>query len=157
MLKAIRREEIAITKKVHNMDELAKSLQPTLKEMEKQLTDRVYKTLNHFLYVYYQSYTPSSYQRTKDLLYSATKIEPRVVGNKVVTYVYIDTDSMDHYYNASGKQVATWANQGLHGGLNAGNGTPHVWDDTIQSTVENGELLKLAAEYLRSKGFTVKT
>ena len=63
---------------------------------------------------------------------------------------------MYNYYNATGFQVASWANQGLHGGLNTGNNTPHVWDDTMKSTVENGELLKLAIDYLKSKGFSVR-
>ena len=50
----------------------------------------------------------------------------------------------------------TWANQGLHGGLDVGNNTPHVWDDTIKETVETGELLKAAMKYLKDKGYTVK-
>ena len=70
--------------------------------------------------------------------------------------VYIDYDSMDNYYNATGYEVVSWANQGLHGGLDVGNNTPHVWDDTIRTTITNGELLKLAIEYLKSKGFSVR-
>jgi hypothetical protein len=89
-------------------------------------------------------------------LRSAVKVEPKVKGNKVIASVYIDTDSMDNYYNVSGDEVATWANQRLHGGLDVGNNTPRVWDDTIENTVSNGELLKLAVAYLKSKGFSVK-
>lgn len=37
-----------------------------------------------------------------------------------------------------------------------GNSTPRVWDETIENTVENGELLKLAIEYLKSKGFSIR-
>lgn len=37
-----------------------------------------------------------------------------------------------------------------------GSNTPHVWDDTMRETVDNGELLKLAVEYLRSKGISVR-
>ncbi len=44
----------------------------------------------------------------------------------------------------------------LHGGLNTGSNTPHVWDDTMKTTVENGELLNLAMEYLKGKGFSVR-
>lgn len=78
------------------------------------------------------------------------------MGNKVVASVYIDTNYMDNYYNATGVQVAQWANQGLHGGLDTNSKTPHVWDDTMRETVENGELMKLAVEYLRSKGISVR-
>ncbi len=65
-------------------------------------------------------------------------------GNKAVASVYIDTDAMDDYYNVTGYQVADWANRGLHGGLDTGGNTPHVWDDTLDETVNNGELLELA-------------
>ena len=81
----------------------------------------------------------------------------RIVRGKVVAAVYIDTDSMDNYYEASGLQVATWANEGLHGGMKVGRNTPHVWDDTMANTVDNGALLKEAVAYLKSKGFEVRT
>ena len=137
------------------MDELAKALQPVMIGMVDELAERVYETLNYFLQEYYNSYDPKSYRRQYDFLRSAVKVEPKVKGNKVVASVYIDTDSMDNYYNATGYQVAQWANQGLHGGLNTNSKTPHVWDDTMDKTVNNGELLKLAVQYLKSKGISV--
>lgn len=141
---------------IDNMDDLEKALMPTMAKMVGKLADRVYETLNYFLKEYYDSYDPVSYRRTKDFLFSVVKVEPKIKGNKVIASVYIDTDSMDNYYNATGEQVARWANQGTHGGLDTGGRTPHVWDDTIDETVNNGELLKLAVEYLRSKGFSVR-
>ena len=137
------------------MNDLEKVLQPVLLGMVDKLAERVYQTLNYFLQEYYNSYDPKSYRRQFDFLRSAVKVEPKIKGNKVVASVYIDTDSMDNYYNATGFQVASWANKGLHGGLDTGSNTPHVWDDTMDETVNNGELLKLAVEYLRSKGFSV--
>lgn len=138
------------------MDELEKALLPTMSKMVDMMADRVYKTLNYFLQEYYNSYNPVSYRRQYDFLRSAVKVEPKIIRGKVVASVYIDYESMDNYYDASGLQVATWANQGLHGGLDVGNNTPHVWNDTMDSTISNGELLRLAINYLRSKGFTVK-
>ena len=129
---------------------------PTMVKMVDTLAERAYEVLNFFLQEYYDSYDPKSYRRTKDFLYSAVKVEPKIKGNKAIASVYIDTDSMDDYYNATGEQVARWANQGLHGGMATGGKTPRVWDDTLDSTVNNGELLKLAADYLRSKGFSVR-
>ncbi len=146
-----------MAKHISNMDELAKALQPVMMGMVDELAERVYQTLNYFLQEYYDSYNPTSYRRQYDFLRSAVKVEPKVVGNKVVASVYIDTDSMNDYYNATGYQVATWANQGTHGGKIPGNNTPHVWDYTIYETVNNGELLKLAIQYLKSKGFSVRT
>ncbi len=144
-------------KHINNMDELQAALMPTMANMVDVLAERVYQTLNFFLQKYYNSYDPRSYRRQYDFLRSAIKVEPRVVRNKVVASVYIDTNSMDNYYEATGEQVATWANQGLHGGTIEGNNTPHVWDDTIDETVNNGELLRLAVQYLRNRGITVRT
>lgn len=145
-----------MAKHIKNMDELAKALQPVMLGMVDELAERVYQTLNYFLQEYYNSYNPKSYRRQFDFLRSAVKVKPKVTGNKIVASVYIDTDYMDNYYNATGEQVASWANRGLHGGLDVGNNTPHVWDDTMKTTVENGELLKLAMDYLKKKGFSVR-
>ncbi|MDE7266912.1 MAG: hypothetical protein K2N89_05540 [Lachnospiraceae bacterium] len=145
-----------MAKHIKNMDELAKALQPVMLGMVDELAERVYETLNYFLQEYYNSYDPKSYRRQYDFLRSAVKVKPKAVGNKVIASVYIDTDAMDNHYNALGFQVATWANQGLHGGLDVGSNTPHVWDDTMKTTIENGELLKLAMDYLKKKGFSVR-
>lgn len=144
-----------MAKRVSNMNELQKALMPAMVNMTDILAERVYEVLNHFLQEYYNSYSPVYYRRLYDFLRSATKIEPKVKGNKVVASVYIDTGYMDDYYNATGGEVASWANEGLHGGTVKGNNTPHVWDDTIENTVGNRELLRLAADYLKSKGIPV--
>lgn len=138
------------------MKELSKALQPTLLKMNDQLAERVYETLNYFLLDYYAGYEPSSYQRTKDFLHSAIKVNAEPYKGGVRASVYIDTDSMNSYEKVSGLQVAKWANEGLHGGLETDH-KPHVWQDTIDNTVNNGELLKLAVDYLKSKGFSVRT
>lgn len=145
-----------MAKHISNMDQLQAALMPTMVKMVDELAERVYETLNYFLQEYYNSYDPKSYRRQYDFLRSAVKVEPKIKGSKVTASVFIDTESMDNYYNATGYQVASLANQGLHGGLNTNSKTPHVWDDTMRETVENGELLKLAVEYLRSKGFSVR-
>jgi hypothetical protein len=138
------------------MNQLQQALQPVMMGMVDELAERVYETLNFFLQEYYNSYDPKSYKRQYDYLRSAVKVQPKLQGNKVIASVYIDTASMNNYYNATGEQVAIWGNQGLHGGLNMGNNTPHVWDDTMRETIDNGELLQLAIQYLRSKGFSVR-
>lgn len=145
-----------MAKHVKNMNELTKAMQPVLLKMTNQLADRVYETLNYFLLDYYEGYDPISYQRTKDFLYSAVKVEAEPYKGGVRAAVFIDTDSMNNYTNVSGYQVAKWTDEGLHGGMEV-NHKPHVWQDTMDNTVNNGELLKLAADYLKSKGFSVRT
>ena len=115
-----------MAKHISNMDELEKALQPTLLKMVDVMATRVYETLNYFLQEYYDSYNPVSYRRQYDFLRSAVKVEPKIVGNKAVASVYIDYNSLDNYYNATGLQVTEWANRGLHGGLDVGNNTPYV-------------------------------
>lgn len=144
-----------MAKYINNMNDLEKALLPTMTKMVDIMAERVYETLNYFLQEYYNSYNPVSYQRQFDYLKSAVKVKPKTIESKVVASVYIDTDSMDNYQNVTGHQVADWATQGLHGGLDVGNNTPHVWNDTIDETVNNEELLKLALKYLKHKGFSV--
>ena len=145
-----------MAKHINNVDELQIALMPELKRMVDRLSQRVYETLNFFLQEYYNSYDPTSYQRQYDFLYSAVKVNSKIRGNKVEAYVYIDYNAMNNYRKVSGLQVVTWANEGLHGGLDVGNNTPYVWDATMDETVENGELLKAAIEYLKSKGYSVR-
>ena len=141
---------------VKNMKELNKALQPVMMGMVDKMADRVYETLNYFLQDYYAGYEPSSYQRTKDFLYSAVKVDAHPYKGGVRASVYIDTDALNSYRGVSGYQVAKWSNEGLHGGMEVDH-KPHVWNDTLRETVENGELLKLAMDYLKSKGFSVRT
>lgn len=140
---------------INNMNELAKALQPAMIGLVNQLADEVYKTLNYFLNEYYTGWTPTSYRRTEDFLRSAVKTEAKMAGNKCVASVYIDYEGMDDYVNVTGFQVATWANTGYHGGLSVSH-KPHVWDDTMDETINNDSLLNSAISYLKSKGFSVR-
>ncbi|WP_195633834.1 hypothetical protein [Enterocloster bolteae] len=144
-----------MTRSISNMDQLASALAQVMQGMVDQMADKVYETLNFYLQDYYTGWTPSSYRRTYDFLYSAVKTEAKMEGNKCVAYVYIDYDAMDNYVNATGFQVATWANEGLHGGLSVSH-KPYVWYNTMKYTVDNGSLLKGAIQYLKTKGFNVK-
>lgn len=145
-----------MAKHISNMDELEKALMPTMAKMVDKLAERVYETLNYFLKEYYTGWTPSSYRRTQDFLRSAVKTEAKPYRGGVKASVYIDYEGMDDYVNATGYQVARWANEGLHGGLSVSH-KPHVWDDTMDETVSNGSLLELAVEYLRSQGIPVRS
>ena len=144
-----------MAKKVSNMKQLQKAIMPVMEGMADALAERVYETLNYFLLDYYAGYEPSSYQRTKDFLYSAVKVDAQPYKGGVKASVYIDYDSLNSYRNVSGYQVAKWSNEGLHGGMEVDH-KPHVWDDTLRETIDNGELLKLAVDYLKSKGFSVR-
>lgn len=145
-----------MAKHIKNMDELARALQPVLLKMVDQLADRVHDALNYFLQDYYAGYDPTSYQRTKDLLYSAVKVDARPYRGGVKASVYIDYDALNNYSGVTGYQVVKWSNEGKHGGIEVDH-KPHVWDDTMDETVNNGELLRLAVEYLKSQGISVRT
>lgn len=141
---------------VSSMKELNKALQPVLLKMTDRLAERVYETLNYFLQDYYSGYEPSSYQRTRDFLYSAVKVDAQPYKGGVRASIYIDYNSLNGYSGVTGYQVAKWADEGLHGGMEVDH-KPHVWQDTMDNTVNNGELLRLAVDYLKSKGFSVRT
>lgn len=137
------------------MNDLQKALLPAMTKMVDQLADRVYETLNYFLNDYYTGWTPDSYSRTEAFLRSAVKVDAHPYQGGVKASVYIDLDSMDDYVNATGYQVAQWANTGLHGGLSVSH-KPHVWDDTLDNTINNDSLLNLAIQYLKGQGIPVR-
>ena len=70
-----------MARSISNMDQLASALIPVMQGMVNQMADKVYETLNFYLQDYYTGWTPSSYRRTYDFLYSAVKTEARMVGN----------------------------------------------------------------------------
>ena len=70
-----------MARSISNMDQLASALAPVMQSMVNQMADKVYETLNFYLQDYYTGWTPSSYRRTRDFLYSAVKTEARMVGN----------------------------------------------------------------------------
>lgn len=70
-----------MARSISNMDQLASALTPVMQGMVNQMADKVYETLNFYLQDYYTGWTPSSYRRTYDFLYSAVKTEARMVGN----------------------------------------------------------------------------
>lgn len=142
-------------KKINNMNDLQKALMPAMTEMVDVMAERVYQTLNYFLDEYYTGWTPDSYRRTFAFLRSAVKVDAKPYRNGVRASVYIDYNSMDDYVNTTGFQVAEWADTGLHGGLEV-NHKPHVWRDTMDETVNNGSLLDMAVQYLRSQGIAVQ-
>lgn len=145
-----------MAKRISNMNQLAKALQPVIVNMADELAERVEQTLNYFLNDYYTGWEPSSYRRTEAFLRSAVKVDAKPYKGGARALVYIDYDSMNNYVGATGFQVAEWANDGLHGGLSVKH-KPHVWDDTIDSTINNGSLLQLAIQYLRSQGISVRS
>ena len=144
-----------MARRISNMNDLQNALQPVMTRMVDQLAERVYETLNYFLNDYYTGWTPDSYSRTEAFLRSAVKVDAHPYQGGVKASVYIDLDSMDDYVNATGYQVAQWANTGLHGGLSVSH-KPHVWDDTLDNTINNDSLLNLAIQYLKGQGIPVR-
>lgn len=144
-----------MAKHVKNMNELAKALQPVMIKMVDQLAERVYETLNYFLNDYYTGWTPDSYRRTEAFLRSAVKVDAYPDKGGIRASVYIDYNSMNDYVNATGYQVAEWANTGMHGGLSVSH-KPRVWDNTVDETINNGSLLQLAMQYLKSQGIQAR-
>lgn len=138
------------------LKELEKYLQLQCHQLCEIASNEVYEAINFFLDKYYREYDPFSYQRSYDLLHSAFKTEVKRVGNSFQAIVGIDYESLDNYRDATGWEVVNWGNQGSHGGIDIGSDT-RIFDDAIDSTINNGQLIKDCIDYLRSKGLTVIT
>jgi hypothetical protein len=118
------------------------------------MATELYEAINFFLNQYYSEWTPQFYTRTEEFLRSAFKTTPKIVGNTVIAEIGIDYESLYNYKDVTGFEVVSWANQGLHGGLDVGTDT-RVWDDTIESTITSGQLLKDCIIYLKSRGINI--
>ncbi len=141
-------------KTISNMKGLQQEVSPVITGLVDRLAKEVYQTLNYFLEEYYSGWTPTSYKRTGAFLRAAVKVDAESYGNGVRAIVCIDYKALDDYVNATGYQVADWANKGLHGGLSVSHKL-YVWDDTMDETIHNNSLLRLAVAYLEKKGIPV--
>lgn len=141
-------------KTIGNIKGLQQEIRPVITGLVDRLAKEVYQTLNYFLEEYYSRWTPTSYKRTGAFLCAAVKIDAEPYGNGIRVMVYIDYKALDDYVNATGYQVTDWANKGLHGGVSVSH-KPHVWDDTMDETIHNDSLLRLAVAYLEKKGIPV--
>jgi hypothetical protein len=122
-------------------------------------TNEIYEAINYCLNQYYTEWTPDSYNRTEQLLRSAFKTTAKWNGNGFIAEVGIDFDSLD-YDEATGFDVVSWANQsGIHGGLDVSSegADTRVFDDAVDMTIRNGQLLRDVINLLKSKGITVIT
>lgn len=135
----------------------AKDLESYLKKLAKQVCDYasnvVYEAINYYLNQYYQEWTPEYYKRTEQLLRAAFKTKSVWAENAWTAEVGIDYDSLD-YDEATGYDVVNYANQGLHGGIDVGSDT-HVYDDAINKTIKNGQLIEDIIKYIQAKGIRV--
>lgn len=137
-----------------SMIDLEKFMLDHCKQLCEYAANEVYEAINYFLDQYYSEWKPATYQRTYEFLHSAFKTDIKKVGNGYEIEVGIDYESLDDYENATGFEVVSYANQGLHGGLDVNTNT-HVWDDAIDSTIESGQLLADCIIFLKSRGLTV--
>lgn len=135
----------------------AKDLENYLKNLAKQVCDYasnvVYEAINYYLNQYYSEWTPEYYHRTEQLLRSAFKTKSVWSGNSWTAEVGIDYEALD-YSEATGYQVITWANEERHGGLDVGTNT-RVYDDAIDNTIRNGQLIEDIIKYIQDKGINV--
>ena len=141
------------TRQIRNSSDLNKMLMGYCRELCELATEEVYSAINYFIIQYYKEWE-GSYQRTEAFLQSAFKTSVKKVGNGYQAIVGIDYESLNEYESATGFQVVSWANQGLHGGIDVGTDT-RVWDDAMESTVGSGQLLKDCILYLRGKGIKI--
>lgn len=143
------------------MKELEKYMLQQCKALCEMASIEFEETVNYFLAQYYkEDWDSRKYDRTKALLHSCFRTEVKKRGNGYYSEVYIDYESLNDYENATGFQVVTWANtKGIHGGFDASGfgADTAVWDDSIDSAINSGQLFKDCITFLRSKGLTVIT
>ena len=129
----------------------------------KSARNNLYKTIQSYIVEYYKDYTPSAYERTWKFLNSLIKTDVRINGNEIECYVRLDEAYLNYKYPqydsyrkaASGKDVATWANRGLHGGWIEGNKGVEFWDDALSEYGLNYGFMHDLKTYLKKAGFKI--
>lgn len=166
-----------MAQKIKNMKDLAKALEPKIKEVLKLVAEDVKKEIDDSLDEYYSEYSPIYYSRT-DQLRDCCKIgKAKMNGNKISIEVYLDIDSL--HYTAKGadsyKTLAA-ANSSLHGGIDPANphggqvpwdqissndGSRHgsgtqIWKKPMEELIDNGKLVELFKKHAKDRGLNIK-
>lgn len=127
----------------------------------KSARNNLYKTIQSYVVEYYKEYTPSAYERTWKFLNSLIKTDVKINGNEIECYVRLDEAYLNYKYPisasyrqaVSGKDVATWANMGLHGGYTEGD--VNFWDDALAEYGLSYGFMSDLKTYLQKAGFKI--
>lgn len=116
--------------------------------------DYVKSVIDGFIREYYHDYPdPKQYERTWQFLNSCVKSQVLKTSTGYEVEIYIDTDSLN-YKDATGAEVATWANKGLHGSKELGSGESKFWDQSME--ILHFALLEKFKEYASRRNLKVK-
>lgn len=129
--------------KFHNPIELNKILYPDIKKALKMTRDEIWEVIQKYIDSYYNEpvfkngkNTPDIYSRTNKFAESLIKTDVIFIGNTLSCKVEISKDYLDYDYpslgtfDATGYEVATWANSKSHGGMVRGN--IEFWNDALK-------------------------
>lgn len=118
-----------------------------------QSADKIQELIKRNIGIYYGNYDPIKYQRTEQFLNSVFRTAVTGSGLSYHVEIYVDYNNL-YYLGASGYQVAEWANEGLHGGFNTGDGHS-FWNASISEIIGARIIAGEVLAALRSAGFHV--
>lgn len=145
---------------ITSISQLKLLLQSRIKKALDITCDEIYYVFRKHLEEYYDEYDPNYYQRTYSFLNSLIKTEVVQKGNSLSCQIKIDEDYLKYQYEgnfgwsenvpATGRDVATWANEGLHGGTIQGKSK--WWDDAMNELGGKQGILNIMKKNLKAVG-----
>ena len=167
-----------MTQKIKNMNDLAKALEPKIREILVLVAEDTQQEIKKYLEEYYREYDPVRYVPRTDQLLNCCKIgQVKKNGNGLSIDVYLDVDSL--HYTAEGAdpyKTVVAGGAGLHGGIDPANphsgqvpwnqissndGSRHgsgtqIWEEPMQELIDNGKLVELFKKHAKARGLNIK-
>lgn len=159
---------MAITK----MSQLQKLLQSRIQIALQNTRDEIYAVVKKHIVAYYQEKVfrdgstniPAIYERTNQFLESLIKTQVVTVGNSLSCKVQIDEDYLNYSYTgnpnwesnvpATGRDVATWANESSHAHTHGYTvaGRSSWWDDAMKELGGKQGIYNIMKKNLKAVG-----
>ena len=175
-----------MAQKIKNLNDLAKALEPKIKEVLKLVAEDVKKEIDDALQRYYDEYDPALGKSLSDLYYHRTnqlrdccKIgKSKINGNKISIEVYLDVESLNYETEGADPYKTLRAGQaGLHGGWDVSNlasgqvswsavsgsdfeerwgSGTQIWSEPMHELFDNGKLVELFKKHAKKHGLNIK-
>lgn len=149
---------------ITSISQLKPMLQSRIRKALDMTCDEIYSVFRNHVKEYYDEYVPTYYQRTHSFLDNLIKTEVVQKGNSLSCQVRLDEDYLKYQYPgnpsweknvpATGQDVATWANEGLHGGTVQGKS--QWWDDAMEELGGKQGILDIMYKNLKKVGIPIR-
>lgn len=156
---------------IEDMEQLKKAIDEEIKITVKNLSEKIHELAQDFIEQWYEDYTPTAYERTRQLLESCTLIDVKRNGVGYEAYVMLDSSKMHHANKPKNKSIgakpfkteediyrmADNPTNPMHGTNKPvkGNNGVRLWQPVVDELTDGDKLINAFGDYLESRGFNI--